>query len=340
MNITYFGTLNTNDGYGRACGLNMRSLLSQGVELYVQPCGDWNSADFQEVAHLRHKPRIPTRAGIVHLWSPLRWSRAETAVNTPFKIGYTMVEGTRAPKWFIDALDFVDCVAVPSRHSKEVIESSGCRVPVFIVPHGGMEYDYWYGNLRNPHLFTVGHHGTLTKRKGTEILLSAFRRAFGAGEKEVRLEIKVRGPYEWANDDKRITFHCGEWSTSQVRNWLQSIDLYAFPTRGEGFGLTPVEAALCGCRVACTDWSGCRDYIKALDILPIPVKQLTSIAHDWPDNPADWGEWGLPDEEALIEILRQEYRNKREGKRSQPLSTYPYTLDLPGKRFLELLQGA
>jgi glycosyltransferase involved in cell wall biosynthesis len=44
-----------------------------------------------------------------------------------------------------------------------------------------------------------------------------------------------------------------------IRTYLSAADVYAFPSRAEGFAVAPIEAMACGLPVVATDISGIRD---------------------------------------------------------------------------------
>ncbi|MGH3049780.1 MAG: glycosyltransferase family 4 protein, partial [Gaiellaceae bacterium] len=105
----------------------------------------------------------------------------------------------------------------------------------------------------------VAWHGQLHPRKGVDLLLEAWAAIrtsrpgrdlrlvlVGAGEQNGRQLIESSGAEgvelveEWVLDPKRI------------RRLLSAADVYAFPSRHEGFPIAPVEAMACGLPVVAT----------------------------------------------------------------------------------------
>jgi glycosyltransferase involved in cell wall biosynthesis len=115
----------------------------------------------------------------------------------------------------------------------------------------------------------VAWHGQLHPRKGVDLLLEAWAalRAsrpgrdlrlvlVGAGEQSGRQLLEASGAAgvelveEWVLDRRRI------------RGLLSAADVYAFPSRHEGFPVAPVEAMACSLPVVATAAQGVRDIFE------------------------------------------------------------------------------
>ena len=343
MNLTYFGKLMAADGYGRAVDLHLGSLLKNGANMFVQPTGDWSSLDTNpEVFQLIHRPRRPTRWGVLHYWPPTDWGIGDCR----WHLGYSMIEGTRAPGWYCEAVNrWVVALLTPSQFCANALRESGVHRPIHVVPHG-LDDAYYPGELAFNDSVTFGTLGTLTPRKGTDILLRCFQRAF-AQEQDVRLEIKCRGAIDEgfqraAQRDRRISIFSGEWSVAQNCRWYQGLTAYVSATRGEGFGLTICEAMRCGCPVIATNWSGCAEYLRQDLSYPLAIAGLRPTLDDWPEGP-DFGEWAVPDEEHLISLLRGVYEDpasaRVRGRAAADFIAKRFPHRLPGELTLDILRS-
>lgn len=335
--LTFHSMLLASDGYGRASGLTMQSLLMNGATVYANPMIAWSAEHTPpEVYRLKDVPKLPTTWGIVMAWPPTLWDQC----TNPCRMGHTMLEGTIAPAWYVEAVNRMDVLTVPSSFVKIVLSASGVNVPVHVVSYG-MDGTYFWGDLRRDDVCTFGTLGTLNIRKGTDILLRCFPLAFPT-EQDVRLEVKSRGPYPIKITDPRITVHTGEWSPARTCAWYQSIDGYVSPTRGEGWGLTIAEAMLCGCAVIATNWSGCTDLLDVSYSYPLDIAGLRPVLQD--DNSmSDFGEWAIPDEDHLIELMRRIYQNRTEarakGLRASRAIRERFPMARPGRQILDILEG-
>lgn len=337
--ITFYSTLTAADGYGRAAGLHMQAILAAGGDLFAQPLGDWSALDTPpHVYDLIRRHRLPTRWGIAHHWPPTQWEKCDS----PWIMGYTMLECTRLPDWFRNAVNrHAVAIVVPSLHQVELMTSQGIQRPVYQLKPG-LDSLYSYADLRaTDGPVTFGTLGTLTARKGTDILLRAWEKAFPTGNEDVRLTIKVRGNYEWAISDSRIRVVRDYWSVQQTETWYQSLDCYVSPTRGEGFGLTLVEAMACGCAVIGTDWSAPAEYLTDEIAYPLPITGLVPVPHSPPYTP-EFGEWANPDEDALTDLMRAIAADPTEarlrGKLASKFVSRTFPLRDCGKRQLQILE--
>jgi starch synthase len=169
-----------------------------------------------------------------------------------------------------------------------IVPSSSERARVrdtYRVPEGKLarifnpiDADFWQRQPRQEarraldlpdHADVVAWHGQLHPRKGLDVLLRAWAdvRAsrpgrdlllvlMGAGEQSVA-ELTASHPVdgvrfvaEWVRDRERI------------RTLLSAADVYAFPSRHEGFPVAPIEAMACGLPVVATAAQGVPDIFE------------------------------------------------------------------------------
>jgi glycosyltransferase involved in cell wall biosynthesis len=141
-----------------------------------------------------------------------------------------------------------------------------------------------------------GSVGRLHPNKGMDVLIEAFRAAFGADER-VRLVLIGEGAQrerlrELASDDPRIGLL--GYKTNLKMEYAQ-LDVYVSASRFEPFGLTILEAMAAELPLVCTLTDGPRDFLKNQ---PVPV----------------W--WAEPDDVAsLTRALRAAYDDGRQTAR-------------------------
>ncbi|MFD3610630.1 glycosyltransferase family 4 protein [Streptomyces atroolivaceus] len=100
--------------------------------------------------------------------------------------------------------------------------------------------------------------GRLSRQKGQDVLLRAWRRAAVGG---ARLVLVGDGPY---GEELRRSAPPGVLFTGaspDVRPWIQAADLLVLPSRWEGMALAPLEAMACGTPVLLTDVDGARESL-------------------------------------------------------------------------------
>ena len=140
-------------------------------------------------------------------------SRADTKFNFcmppdyrygKYTIGYTPWESTEVPKKWIDGLNRVDDLWVTSDFVANVF-GDYTSTDIFELPHGIEECWKPFEHKRQDRPFTFLHVGEPAVRKGGDILLRAWHKAF-----------KDR-------DDVRLIFKCNKYVMSRVKDRSGSI---------------------------------------------------------------------------------------------------------------------
>ncbi|WP_103538726.1 MULTISPECIES: glycosyltransferase [unclassified Streptomyces] len=101
--------------------------------------------------------------------------------------------------------------------------------------------------------------GRLTRQKGQDVLLRAWRRmpvAAGA-----RLVLVGDGPDRGALEASAPPGVLFTGACADVRPWIHAADVLVLPSRWEGMALAPLEAMACGRPVVMTDVNGARESL-------------------------------------------------------------------------------
>lgn len=253
-------------------------------------------------------------AGIWHDQPKVEW------LMSPFSKNISIVpfETTVIPKSWIPRINNFDALFVPCQQNKEAMIASGVTVPIEII-HWGVDPSRFYEiERKDDGVLTFGTMGALSIRKGTNILVNAFERAFPNGEK-VRLICKTsnRG-YPFMSKDKRIEVQIGPVSHDELMNsFFRLVDCFVFPTLGEGFGLPPLEAMATGIPAIVTGWSGPMEYMRP-DV-GWTIDHTMDIAKEFSDPSTgiykeDCGQWAIPSVEHLVALMRYAYEHQDEVK--------------------------
>lgn len=241
----------------------------------------------------------------------------ESWLRPPFKKNIAIIpwETTRIPASWVGRINQFDALLVPCRQNMDAFRDSGVTIPMELI-HWGIDPDRFYP-LDRPERkdFVFGHMGALSIRKGTDLLIEAFQEAFPT-EKDVKLICKTSyNTYPYDVKDDRITPHCVPWPPDDLINlFFKAIDCFVFPTRGEGFGLTPLEAMATGIPAIVTGWSGPTEYMTPevgwlIDYQMAPAKNFTESVYKEP-----CGDWAEPSKKHLIELMRYAYEHRDEVK--------------------------
>lgn len=216
-------------------------------------------------------------------------------------IAHTMFETSKLPEGWVEKLNrYATRVVVPCAWNVEVFRANGVAVPIDIAPWGIDTEDYWPVQRRCDRPYTFLWSGTPDLRKGWDVAYKAFKQAFGNSDK-VRLVLhfrKLPRGLEGVRDDN-VELLVGLFFRPRLRQLLQDVDCFVFPSRGEGWGLPPREAAATGLPVIATNWGGLAEEIDAWG-LPIRVAGTSPAQHGFWD---DVGEWVEPDVNEVAHLM-------------------------------------
>lgn len=160
--------------------------------------------------------------------------------------------------------------------------------------------------------------GGVNLRKGTDILVKAFQKVSGAAKLIIHSQVGVEHYGDAAHfieADPRIEFINKTVSTPGLYHLG---DVYVYPTKLEGIGLTIAEALACGLPVVTTDEAPMNEFVTndvTGTLIPVAIHRQRSDNYYWPES--------ICSEAALTEILQRYIDNPEIVQRqSQAARTY------------------
>lgn len=215
----------------------------------------------------------------------------------------TMWESMRLAEGIVEGVDNFDVIMVPSQSNLELFSEVHPNVKLVLL---GIDKDWRYVKRAEPeHYFNFLCAGS-GPRKGTDLAVKAFQKVFPEGSwgdgPIPRLIMKNPRGEEFCHGE-RIELHAGKVSTQAEIDLYASAHCYLGPSRGEGFGLQPLQAIGQGCPTILTDAHGHASFAH------LGYGLSTSAA------PADYfsfgyaGDWWEPDFDELCERMRWVYDN-------------------------------
>ncbi len=209
-----------------------------------------------------------------------------------------------------------DAVLAPSRFVARALADSGVTRPIRIIGYP-VSLSALLALPARPSpergdVFTFLHVSSGFPRKGVDVLLTAWVRAFGAGE-AVRMVIKTF-PNPHNNVAARIAdlharhpgiceiIHLDEdLPAEKLLTLYQGADAMVLPTRGEGFNLPAAEAMAACVPLIVSAVGGHRDFIGPEDAILVEGRHAGSRSH----VAVDGALWFEPDPDSLVAAMRQ-----------------------------------
>ena len=214
---------------------------------------------------------------------------------------FSMWEATRLPESFRENLHNFDTVLVPSDQNVELFSRyhhNVKRVPL------GIDRDQWrYQPRKTPGMtfdFLIGGSGP---RKGTDLAFSAFIKAFpenswGDGPIPQLVMKNPKGEDFW---HPRVQIIGGKISAEDEIALYARSHCYLQPSRGEGFGLQPLQAIAQGMPTILTDAHGHASFAHLGYGLSTTMSKAAYFIY------GDAGEWWEPSLDELIDRMRWVY---------------------------------
>lgn len=336
------------DGYGSVAQEIASTFLSMGINLSIYPrdydpshknMGGYTLDEWEEKAFVPRGivERLGQSQDDCFYGFNMTWPREVDRSPFPRGIGYTMFETTHPPKEWAEPMNRCRRIVVPCKQNKMAFRTIGVKTPIDVVPLG-VNPDMWQFVDRSKwerrgKPFTFLMSAGITHRKNPMAAARAFVKAFPY-ERDVQLVFKTRGSNtaagfrSWQHElprDPRIIIVCEESTPEQMVKWMQGAEAFVFPSRGEGFGLTPLQAMATGLPVIVSDNSGMSEYANPEYNIPIPCEEVpvpNATGGGFPDSWGYCGSWWEPDVNAIASAMRDVY------------CRYPEALDM-GKKAAE-----
>lgn len=243
-----------------------------------------------------------TASGSVLLGYPTLYHTWGNALAAATRLAVTMFESSELPAGWVDVLNRLEAVVVPCSWLETVFRDAGVTAALHRVPLGIKECYVPTHRPASRSPFTFLTVATPYPRKGWDIAVRAFNAAFGRSV-DHRLIIKMRAPRMLPVRivHPRVEVLAEDLDDTGMVELFRSVDAFVFPSRGEGFGLPPREAAATGLPVVATNWGGTADDIESWGW---PLRSRPVKAWSGHTLHAGLGTWAEPDVLHLAELMR------------------------------------
>lgn len=304
LTLCYVG--NPSMGYGRLGVELARGLADVGITVW----NDNATPTIRASARRRHEhsgrtaPPDGQRTGAV-CWVSVP-SHAEGWWAGQHPMVFTMWEASFLPEAFRETLHEFDRIIVPSLHNVELF--SRYHADVQYVPLG-VDPEAWHytprPEVREQFRFLIGGSGA---RKGTDLAYDAFKAVFGKQFRDGQWIGRGPEPRLVMKNPKSEPFPApwvemvgGRLTADEEIALYETAHVYLQPSRGEGFGLQPLQAIAQGLPTILTNAHGHASFAP----LGIPIGYSMQPSNYFIYGEA--GDWWEPDFDELCEAMFATY---------------------------------
>jgi glycosyltransferase involved in cell wall biosynthesis len=206
-------------------------------------------------------------------------------------IVFTMFEFEDIPERWRKVLPEIDVLIVPCEHNKKLFRKY-TDIPIEVCLEGAdvEQYRYIERSFPKDRPFRFYWFGVNNPRKGFVQLLMAWDKILEKWPQMTnRIELYMKscnGKLEQVQKIGNIIFDNRTLTCNELEELAHNAHAYIFPTLGEGFGLTLVEAIATGLPAIYTNYSGPVDYMN--ETLGYPCNyELADLVTVERKNPAD-----------------------------------------------------
>lgn len=266
------------DGVSIQGNLLYKGLLKAGVN--ALPCHFRDS--LQKEFYLRHfKPDIVIGIGF--------WGNAPDILREPLKWGSTVIPWFNSDGWvanYQNEFNQLKLMFTTSEWVRSIYKRDGVDVSKMVPIHIGIDTENYKPvkdlevnlairrmlGVRDDEILILTMGGDVTS-KGAQEMMKALAR-IDKEFKNWRYVCKSwpsEGAHEWREKEEKlaeelgirekVTFLDGEWTPEFMANILNACDIYAAPSRIEGFGMIQAEAMSCAKPVISINKGGPSEFI-------------------------------------------------------------------------------
>lgn len=268
---------------------------------------------------------------------------------------YAVFEGTVPPKNWVNIINCnFDGLLVPINELKKIFEANGVLIPVFVLPVTlNLKKYFSEFNIQKNKKFRFGWQGTLDPRKNPKKVLQAFIDAFGDNnDVELYMQSRYVNNSQYAqefykqveNAPKNVHFVNEMLSDADHFKLINSFDAYVFPSRGEGYSVTPREALALGKIVILSDIYAHKNICNLDEedgLLWCKANIEVPAIHVSLNNQICGNEFDVSTEELVAQMKKAyEQRNilyKHEKVKKRKDSVRPYSIENLKKQYNTLL---
>lgn len=181
-----------------------------------------------------------------------------------------------------------DAIIMRSENAREdLIQNVDIDEEKVFVVTGGVDPEFFYPLKKKSHeKIKIGYKGGLDGRKNTQLLVNVFRKMVHERDD---IELHIAGAGKNLEKFKSMNIpnakFYGYIPMEEENKFLNSLDIYVYPTLGDGLGLGPLEAMACGVPVLASNTTSMPEVVGSAGIITNPsaedfYRELSKIVDD------------------------------------------------------------
>ena len=329
MNVKYVGAFGDYSGYGEANRNAIRALVADGVNVttervtHVSERANFGRS-FKEAAKVEGKD-LDYKIKVIHI-TPDGYIKHLEPMK--YHIGHLFWETSKLPPSWVWNCNLLDEIWTGDWTQASIFEKSGVTVPVTVLPQA-IETDlpdYKPFLLKKRPEFLFYSIFQWIERKNPRALLQAYWQEFAT--EDVGLMIKTYGLDFTKKEKNKIYIDIAKWKKElhlekypkvyiydelmdrdDVFRFHATGDCFVLPHRGEGWGVTQVEATLMGKPVISTNAGGVHEWINSF--IPVNSTKIPLFNMDYIPWYTNDQEWADPSVSNLRKQMRWVYENRK-----------------------------
>lgn len=299
-NLIWFGPVYSYSGYALHNRAMIFELVKLGWNIKLYPTEDYPPTHLigkDLLLSLAKNPTLPRKETIcINLVPP-----PAIPYYSEYTILFTTLESKTVHPGFLRRCSLFNEVWVPCKMNYKAMRKSGYpKKHLFYCPEGVSSH-FWRPNIPKHYKyinksFTFLYNGDWSYRKGLDILIRAYAKAFsptdnvrllllvhyqGNGEEVSRQRIGTE-LMQMCNDYNisrlpPIEFIFGHVDDPEMPALFNCADTYVCPTRGEAWGLPIIQAMACGIPPIIPGWGGHLDYCNKKNSFMADIEKFDTI---------------------------------------------------------------
>lgn len=247
----------------------------------------------------------------------------------------TMWETRRLAEGMAEGLDNFELVMVPSAQNVELFSEHHHNVKLVLL---GVDETWTYVPRRAPEMFFDFLIGGSGSRKGTDMAVDAFAKVFPGAEPRGDGPIPrllMKNPRREGFAGPGIEVIGGKITDQEELDLYARAHCYLQPSRGEGFGMQPLQAIAQGCPTILTAAHGHASFAHLGYGIGSTSKEASYFSHGYA------GEWWEPNFDELCERMAWVYDNYDEAvafaKTASEVARAEFTWDRSARMMIDAI---